>query len=50
MKKYNRLGYFIGSDVHLRAQLVYDNLEVETNFVTDPGGAAEAGAFLNKDR
>ena len=50
MKKYNRLGYFIGSDVHLRAQLIYDNLEVETNFVTDPGGSAEAGAFLNNDR
>tara|TARA_R100000458_G_C8271403_1_gene246114 strand:+ start:23 stop:2317 length:2295 start_codon:yes stop_codon:yes gene_type:complete len=50
MNKYNRLGYFIGSDVHLRAQLIYDELQVEDNFVTNPGGAAEAGAFMNKDR
>jgi len=50
MNKYNRLGYFIGSDIHLRAQLIYDELQVEDNFVTNPGGAAEAGAFMNKDR
>ena len=47
MNKYNRLGYFIGEDTHLRSQVIYDDLTVGDNFVTNPGGAAEAGEFVN---
>ena len=50
MNKYNRLGYFIGEDIHLRSQLIYDHLTVGDNFVTNPGGAAEAGEFVGGHR
>ena len=50
MNKYNRLGYFIGEDIHLRSQIIYDDLTVGDNFVTNPGGAAEAGEFVSGHR
>ena len=50
MNRYNRLGYFIGEDIHLRSQIIYDDLTVGDNFVTNPGGAAEAGEFVNGHR
>ena len=50
MDKYNRVGYFIGADVRLRPQLIYDEVKIESNFATNPGGAAEAGVFKSRDR